>query len=310
MLKNRQFLHPIVIFIFSLLALGASLFLYIHSYLKVNQAFTDFVIKNKLDSAALTTESWVMILILSLLVALIVLGMFLIFVYYQKLIALYRRQQNFINGFTHELKTPVASLKLFIETFLKYELGREEQIKYLEIMMRDTERLSDNINEILNLAKIEDKSYRSEIIAINVESYLNELIKKYQLGKLKITIINKAKPESVMRIDKHLADMLFSNLITNAAIYNHNENPTLEIIIEEDDSTFHFSFKDNGVGLAQNELKNIFKKFYQVGKTTKGSGLGLYIVSQILRLHGGKIRAYSDGKDKGSTFKMGLPKHM
>jgi len=119
---------------------------------------SDFVRKKNLDSSQfLEPQTWIMILVLSVLVTVILVCLVIIFVYYQKVIQLYRMQQNFINGFTHELKTPLASLRLFLDTFLKHELPREEQMKYLTFMKRDTDRLVDNVNLILNLAKIEEK---------------------------------------------------------------------------------------------------------------------------------------------------------
>jgi len=142
MIKSRWFYHPLFIFIFSLLALASSLVIYIRSYLRVHAALEEVVYKYHLNTKSLLdTETWVLVLILSLLVAVILTGLLIIYIYYQKMIQLYRLQQNFINGFTHELKTPIASLKLFLETFSRHDLPRDEQLKYLEYMKRDTSRL-------------------------------------------------------------------------------------------------------------------------------------------------------------------------
>ena len=102
-------------------------------------------------------QTWVVILSLSLLVAVILAGILIIFIYNLKTLQLYRLQHTFINNFTHELKTPVTSLKLYLETFAKHELPREEQLRYIRFMLQDTERLSGNINSILNLARIESR---------------------------------------------------------------------------------------------------------------------------------------------------------
>jgi len=119
MIKSRWFFHPLFIFIFSLVALALSLFIYIRSYLQVNYALQEVVHKYNLNAGQmLETETWVLILTLSLLVAVILGGLLIIYIYSQKIIQLYRLQQNFINGFTHELKTPIASLQLFWKRFL------------------------------------------------------------------------------------------------------------------------------------------------------------------------------------------------
>ena len=163
--RTKWFFHPIVIFIFSTIALGLSLTLYIYWYMEVSTGLNQLVQEHHLDpSQFLDLDTWVVILILSILVGLILLGIFIIFLYNLKTIRLYRLQQNFINSFTHELKTPVTSLHLYLETFMKHELSRDDQIKYLSFMLKDVERLLDNINRILNIAKIESKTYGGEFV--------------------------------------------------------------------------------------------------------------------------------------------------
>jgi two-component system phosphate regulon sensor histidine kinase PhoR len=288
-----------------------SLFLYIHSYLKVNNAFHDFVVKHKLDdSQFLDSQTWVNVLILSLLVAIILTGMFIIYVYYQKMIQLYRMQQNFINGFTHELKTPVASLRLFLDTFSKHELPREEQLKYLEYMKRDTDRLSDNVNLILNLAKIEDKKYKTNFEEVELELFVKELVEKYQhlFEQCDIQIEPHQKDATICLFDRSLMEMLLMNLLGNAISYNESENAKIKINFSIMKKHLIINIVDNGVGLAGNEVKNIFKKFYQVGKAAKGSGLGLYIAQQVARIHKGTLNVHSDGPGRGSTFSLKLPR--
>ena len=189
MIKSRWFYHPLFIFIFSLIALGSSLIIYIRSYLRVNAALEDVVIKYNLNSSnMMDTETWVLILTLSLLVAVILAGLLIIYIYYQKMIQLYRLQQNFINGFTHELKTPIASLQLFLETFTRHELPRVDQLKYLEYMKRDTLRLSENVNRILNLGRLEDRNFKADFIeqdlVILIEQFLENTPHLFEEGKV------------------------------------------------------------------------------------------------------------------------------
>ncbi len=321
-LKYRWITNPVFIFIFSLIALGTSLWLYIHSYLQVNEAFNEFVRKRNLDpSPLLETETWVMILIVSILVALILIGVVIIFVYYQKMIQLYRMQQNFINGFTHELKTPIASLRLFLDTFSKHKLDEASQKKYLGYMIRDTERLSDNVNQILNLARIEDKKYEAVWQEGPLDRFIEEWLEKtsYWSEDADISLVkdengeseaNKEEYETWVKYDVNLIPLVFMNLVNNALIYNDSERPRIDISIRRRGKFVVVSFKDNGIGISKAEEKKVFRKFYQVRKAGKGSGIGLYLVQTVMRFHKGSVKVYSEGEGQGSTFILSLPHYI
>jgi two-component system phosphate regulon sensor histidine kinase PhoR len=317
MIKSRWFYHPLFIFIFSLVALITSLFIYIRSYLKVHDAFNAVVLKYNINANQfLQTETWVVILVLSLLVAIILLGLFMIYIYYQKMIQLYWLQQNFINGFTHELKTPIASLQLFLETFIRHELGREDQLKYLEFMKRDTTRLSDNVSRILHLAKLEDKNFKANFQYLDlvevIENFLQNTPHLFDEGKIYFQYaINGEFEDYQMNLDRSLFEMLLMNLITNAIIYNKATQKTIMIQLSKKKRKVVLSIKDNGIGIDSSEIQKIFKKFYQVGRSSKGSGLGLFIVQSIVKIHRGDIFANSLGrqsqKNGGTTFTMEFP---
>ena len=176
--RTKWLFHPISIFIFSIVALAMSLVLYIYWYMEVSIGLKEVARKFNLDHGQLLeSETWVVILILSILVGIILVGIFIIFVYNQKIIQLYRLQYNFINNFTHELKSPVTSLKLYLETFMKHEFSRDDQLTYLNYMVQDVERLADNINRILNLAKIESKIYGEEFDILDLVATVGRFIK-------------------------------------------------------------------------------------------------------------------------------------
>src|SRR3990172_3616536 len=159
------FFHPIFVFIFSVLALASSLVLYIYWYVRVSAGLQALGHRYHLDpNEFLEARTWVVILVLSLLVAIILGGTLIIFIFSQKMVRLNRLQHEFINNFTHELKTPVTSLKLYLETFRKHELPREEQLKYIGYMLQDAERLAEHINRILSLARLEMKTYSSDFV--------------------------------------------------------------------------------------------------------------------------------------------------
>ena len=127
MYRSKWFFHPILILIFSIVALAMSLFLYIYWYMEVSAGLKKVILELNLDpDQVLESQTWVVIMVLSILVGIILMGIFIIFVYHHKTLQLYKIQRNFINNFTHELKTPVTSLKLYLETFEKHELSRED----------------------------------------------------------------------------------------------------------------------------------------------------------------------------------------
>ncbi len=309
----KWYFHPIFIFTFSLVALITSLFLYIRSYLQVSDSVRLFVEKNKVDASQfLATDTWVTILITSILVAIILAGTIIIFVYYQKIIQLYRMQQNFINGFTHELKTPVASIRLFLDTFKKHELSREDQLKYIDFMIRDADRLADNVGQILNLGKIEDRSFNMNNSKVELFELASEFLEKnpHLFESIEINIKKIDHVEYFSFIDTALMEMVFMNIITNAIRYNDSNRPQLNIEFNSLGKKMSISFIDNGMGIKKSEQRNVFKKFYQVGKSTKGSGLGLYLSSQILKLQKGSIEVESRGEGQGSTFTIILPREI
>ena len=314
MTQLKWLIHPIMIFIFSIITVAMSLFLYIYWYVEISSGLKAVIQNANLDpDQVLAPQTWVVILILSILVGIILMGMFIIFVYNQKTLQLYRLQRNFINNFTHELKTPVTSLKLYLETFRKHQLSREDQLKYLNYMIHDADRLSDNITHILNLAKIESKAFKKEFVIRNLVSFLEQFSErnKHIFHGCEIHIHNPTGRSFDYRIDLSLFEMLLMNLLTNATKYNSSKSPRVDITFTPKDKDLHIRFEDNGIGLPRKEIKKIFRKFYQIGQSdnmsAKGSGLGLYLVDTIARIHKGKITAESKKGEQGSVFSVIFP---
>ena len=314
MRQSKWFLHPILIFISSVTAVALSLTLYIYWYVEVRADLRTVTEKANLESnQVLTAQTWMVILVLSILVGIILMGIFIIFVYNQKTFHLYRLQRNFIGNFTHELKTPVTSLKLYLETFRTYVLPREDQLKYIEYMVQDVDRLTYNINRILDLAKIESKTYggpfeRKDLVR-TVERFYEK--NRHLFDGCKIHIHNPTKRYFPYRISPPLFDILLMNLFTNAVKYNESKMPRLKITFQPRGRRLHVLFEDNGIGLERSEFRKVFKKFYQIGRaedmSAKGTGLGLYLVESIARFHKGKMIAESKGSGKGSVFSLVLP---
>jgi len=314
MKQTSWYIHPILIFVISTVALAISLFLYIYWYVGVSVGLQSVAHRYQLDpNQFFEAKTWVVILVLSLLVGLILAGILIIFIFNLRTLHLYRLQHTFINNFTHELKTPVTSLKLYLETFLRHELSREEQLKYIGFMLQDTERLSNNINSILNLARIESKMYEGAATPVDLVEMIDNFLasNRHIFRNCEIHMNKPARGPIFYPFNVSLFEMLLMNLLTNAMKYNISGKPRIDIIFKKVKNTLLIRFEDNGIGIRQGEKKKIFKIFYQGHRHESiplgGSGIGLYLVHQIARLHRGKIDVESAGENKGAVFTLSLP---
>jgi two-component system phosphate regulon sensor histidine kinase PhoR len=317
MKQTKWFIQPLVIFILSITALAISLFLYIYWYIGVSAGLKAVIDRYHLDAAQFfEARTWVVILILSILVGIILAGILIIFIYNLKTLQLYRLQHTFINNFTHELKTPVTSLKLFLETFARHELPREEQLKYIGFMIQDAERLSVNINSILNLARIESGVYEGEAHSVDLADTIRQFIDANRHLYRNCTLCVEDPPGGPVfyPVIVPLFEMLLMNILTNAIKYNTSEKPRVDIAFAVDGNSLLIRFRDNGIGLTREERGKIFRKFYQGHRNElvpmAGSGIGLYLVQQVARLHRGKVFADSEGEGKGATLTVILPYRM
>ena len=314
MKQTRWLFHPITVFICSILALGLSLSLYIYWYIGVSsglQALADRL--NIAPDQVLEPRAWLVILVLSILVGIILMGIFTIFVYNQKTLQLYRLQHNFINNFTHELKTPVTSLKLFLETVSKHDLPRKDQLKYISFMLADVERLSDHINRILNLARLESKSYKAIFQETDITTAIKEIVANNHpvFENCDIRIENPLADRCTYQLDRLLFETLVMNLLTNAIRYNKAAVPRIDIRFYQERRNLNIQFQDNGIGINAGESKKVFRKFYQARRSgsalARGSGLGLNLVQSIAKLHKWRVRAEGRTDRSGSIFTLILP---
>ncbi len=314
MKQTHWLFHPITVFISSILALGLSLALYIYWYISVSSGLQALAQRlNIAPDQALEPRVWLVVLVLSILVGIILMGIFTIFVYNQKTLQLYRLQQNFINNFTHELKTPVTSLKLFLETISKHDLPREDQLKYISYMLADVERLSDHINRILNLARLESKSYKGIFEETDISDALKKVVSENSpfFENCDIRICNPLNKHCIYHVDRLLFETLVMNLLTNAVRYNNSEAPVIDIRFRQEKRNLNIEFQDNGIGISKKEAKKVFRKFYQAGRSgsalARGSGLGLNLAQSIARLHKWRIQAEGRPDATGSIFTLLLP---
>lgn len=247
--------------------------------------------------------------------ALIITGLVLNTIFLIREIRRNEQHDAFLNSVTHELKTPIASIKLYLETLKTREVGEEKREEFYNVMLADSNRLLNTVEQVLQASRTREKNRTLNVIEIELEQLIRECVDiirtRYNLSEELITFQEKAEQIKVSG-DAMELQTVFINLLDNAVKYSGGD-PKISIRLRNPNEKFvEIRIRDNGIGLDENELKSIFKRFYRVpnGSTQniKGTGLGLYIVYSIIKKHGGRIFAESRGEGKGTTFVVRLPK--
>ena len=228
-----------------------------------------------------------------------------------------RNEQHdaFLNAVTHELKTPIASIRLYLETLKSRDVPEAKREEFYNIMLADSNRLLHTVEQVLQASRTREKDRLLNITEINLGKLLRESVdiikSRYNLGDEAI-VYNEKPDEIKVSGDASELQIVFINLLDNAIKYSKDEPEVSIRLRNPNEKAVEIRVKDNGVGLNENELKRIFKRFYRVPnlstQKTKGTGLGLNIVRTIIKNHGGRIYAESKGEGQGSTFVVRLPK--
>lgn len=312
---SRWYLHPVFIFACSIFALATFLVLTVSLYMEIRSALEVVMLKfNIAPQVIFPSKTGMTILVLSLLIFVVLAGIFLAFIYYQKTVNLFRLQHNFIYNFTHELKTPVTSLRLYLETFIRHPMDPGDVKKYSTDMLKDVDRLTENIDRILNLARIESQNFGSKVTRESLVILLKDFCRKNAslFRDLEIKIENPSGGRFEYPINAFLLDILLTNIFSNAIRYNESSAPSLTILFKSYLQKVTIDFIDNGIGVDKEDAKKIFRKFYQGDRNSNqantGSGLGLYLVSSIAAIHGWRASVSSEGKGKGAKFTITIPR--
>jgi signal transduction histidine kinase len=246
--------------------------------------------------------------------ALIITGLILNTIFLLREIRRNEQHDAFLNAVTHELKTPVASIRLYLETLRSRSVPEDKRQEFYDIMLSDSDRLLGTIEQVLQASKTREKQRRMNIAEIDLGDILTETIKltreRHNLDESAIRFTGPVDRLGVLG-DRSELQTAFSNLLDNAVKYS-DEAPKISVRLTGSGTGSDIFFRDTGVGIARGDLKRVFKRFYRVQETdgakTKGTGLGLPIVKAIVEKHGGRIQAESRGVGKGSTFIVHLPK--
>lgn len=240
-----------------------------------------------------------------LLLFLVGVGIYGVFSSIEKIYKLNKQQNNFLLSVTHEFKTPIAAIRLMLQTSKHPKVNDEKRIELVDNSIQSTHRLEELAENMLTAMQIESNAYQYNLSPVDYSNLVNKVINNQQI---KGQISAEVEPDIVVDGDDFILRMVVNNLIENAFKYSNNQ--PIEVSLTKDQKWKRLSIKDQGIGLKKEDYKNIFKKFYRVQdeetRVSKGTGLGLFIVKQALEKHSGKVFV-SANDDKGSTFTILLP---
>ena len=230
-----------------------------------------------------------------------------------------RNEQHdaFINAVTHELKTPIASIRLYLETLKTRDVDEEQRREFYNIMLADSDRLLLTVEQVLRASRTGLKRRRNADSVVNVGEIVQECLEltRVRYGLNDTHLIYNVSPEATTaKVSGDLDELraAFSNLLDNAVKYSDDEVRVSVSVATLDDKRVAVRVSDRGIGIPSEQLKRIFKRFYRVpGRfmaRVKGTGLGLFIVHSVIKKHGGRVFAESGGLGHGSTFTVHLPR--
>jgi signal transduction histidine kinase len=247
--------------------------------------------------------------------ALIITGLILNTIFLVREIRRNEQHDAFLNSVTHELKTPIASIKLYLETLKARDVAPAKRDEFYDVMLADTDRLLNTVEQVLSAGRTREKGRQLNTAELDIGSVISEAValvrSRYHLDDSVVRFTESASDMKVLGDEDELRTV-FVNLLDNAVKYsNEDRRISIRAIKPALNNRVDIFIRDNGVGIPVADHKRIFKRFYRVGnaptKDTKGTGLGLAIVRSIVEKHGGRVRVDSKGEGRGSTFVVQLP---
>lgn len=303
-------LHPITVYVVAQICWGLLVFTWIWWYFDREKTINTILARVPAPPE-LQAGQWVILLQGGILMTLILLGLLMTFISQRKQVRLNRLHESFLSNITHELKTPIASIRLATETLLLRKVSEDAQKKFLERTLNESIRLQNLVDSILVAARLESKSDQQRKELIDLVALVETTVENFRdrIGAERVISFEKkyttAKNEFHLEGDPIQIQMVFDNLLSNAYKYTSSGG---HITVQSKLTPKYFTVEiaDDGVGIEKESLSKIFDKFYRAEGTARirvqGSGLGLFIARSVVLAHSGTLSATSEGPEKGAQF--------
>lgn len=225
----------------------------------------------------------------------------------RKELSLSQRQNNFLLSVTHELKTPLAANKLYLQTILKRDLETDKRNSLIQKAISENQRLEAMIDNILNASRLENQVFKVHFEKIDFSQLLTDIKERYNKILQKEVLKLELEDDFSINGDRFMLEAIINNLIDNSIKYAGIDSPIIIYSRKSSNGNFIFGVKDFGSGIPLKFHAEIFKKFMRIGnedtRAKKGTGLGLFIVAEFVRMQGGKIK-YIDNQPSGANFEI------
>jgi signal transduction histidine kinase len=311
-LKTVWLYHPVTIFLFIQILWILLMVVWIRWYVQRHAQLRELAERLR-TQVEVEGIGWLPLVEQGVLLALILAGATVIFIYWIKQHRLNQMQRTFVSNVTHELKSPVASIQLALETLAIRDLSEDKRREFISMMLDDTERLAALIDRILGAARIEKRRKRYRLEPVSMLHFLEEILAedRHLYEKDGHTIVFEKVQDARVAIDRPAMRVVIANLLENAARYSPRDSK-IRLRLHRDLRSCRIDVIDSGDGIPSKDLKNVFKMFWRgsEGQSSHmpGTGLGLYLVRNIVKDHRGKVWASSSGTGHGSTFSVRLPR--
>ncbi len=257
---------------------------------------------------SLRVSDWLLLILGSLSFLVVMIGLVWMCVWLVREMRLNQRQRAFLDAVTHEMKTPLSSFRLYLDTLRRHDPPAEQRQEFLARMREDLDRLEETVGQVLAAARAEEvrgAPFREEVDLVSViGDCIEEIRERHQLPAEAVRL--EARSGSAVRGDASELSLVFGNLLENAVKYSDHPVEVRVAVSELREGRVQVEIADRGIGIPQRELRKIFQRFYRVGRDVQrhvaGLGLGLFVVRSLLKRHGGRIVARSEGAGRGSRF--------
>ncbi len=288
----RKIFHPLFALIAVQLVWVLLVIFWIYWFIGSNKAFRKLAERYGPELTGRGIDWPVLVVGLALLLVILP-GVYIIFLYWKKQADLVKQQKNFISQVTHELKSPLASIQLHLETIKLRNPTPDKLDRFIDTMLTDTDRLNNLISNLLMAAKLEHREHPVQYPVIDFSGFVVGFMerKREKLpegGSIAIEVEQGIKAA----VDTERMETVLRNLSENACLYSLG-SPEIRVTLKRDGTNCILAFQDHGKGIEARDLKKVFRMFYRVrrpGENIRGTGLGLYIVKSVIREHGGSIR--------------------